>query len=96
MSDIEPRMRSPIGTAEVARAAGVTERTVLRWVQTGLLPAPKVVYGGEKGKRTFWPDHAAEQAAWVRTQLDSGRTFEEILSALAAGEFVPPVRKDRA
>lgn len=83
---------SRVSTAEVARAAGVTDRTVLRWVQMGLLPAPKVVYGGEKGKRTFWPDHAAEQAAWVRAQLDSGRTFDEILSALAAGEFAPSER----
>lgn len=78
-----------VSTAEVAKAAGVTDRTALRWAQMGLLPAPKVVYGGEKGKRTFWPEHAAQQAAWVRGQLNSGRTFEEILGAIAAGEFVP-------
>lgn len=76
-----------VSTAEVAKAAGVTDRTVFRWAQMGLLPAPKVVYGGKKGKQTFWAGHAAEQAAWVRAQLDGGRTFVEILSALAAGEF---------
>ncbi|MBZ5713105.1 hypothetical protein [Nannocystis pusilla] len=53
-------------------------------------PPFRVVYGARKGKRTYWPAHAAAQAAWVREQSDAGRTFDEIRDALAAGEFTPP------
>lgn len=78
-----------MSTAAVAAAAGVTDRTVFRWVKIGLLPAPKVVYGAKRGKQTFWAPHAAEQAAWVRAQVEAGQTFDEIRAALAAGKFEP-------
>jgi len=78
-----------VSTQQVATAAGVTDRTVFRWAKMGLLPTPKIVYGATRGKQTFWLPHAAEQAAWVRAQLNNGRTFAEILIALSEGEFIP-------
>lgn len=77
-------------TDQVAEAAKVTVQTVRRWSKLGLLPPFRVVYGAQRGKRSYWPAHAAAQAAWVREQSDAGRTFDEIRAALAAGEFKPP------
>lgn len=81
---------SRVTTKLVAEAAGVTTRTVSRWVKLGLLPAPKLVYGAARGKRTFWPDHAAAQASWVRAQIDAGQTWQEVKQQLDAGAFTPP------
>lgn len=76
-------------TEQVAEAAGVTVQTVRRWSKLGLLPPFRVVYGVSRGKKSYWPAHAAAQAAWVRAQSEAGRTFDEIRGALAAGEFTP-------
>lgn len=78
-----------VTTQQVADAAGVTGRTISRWVKLGLLPAPKVVYGARPGKQSFWPSHAPEQARWVRAQIDSGQTWQDVLAALEAGRFAP-------
>jgi hypothetical protein len=37
-----------------------------------------------------WPAEAPPQAAWVRARIDEGYSFEEILAALARGEFKAP------
>lgn len=79
-------------TEQVAEAAGVSVQTVRRWSRLGLLPPFRVVYGVRRGKQSYWPAHAAAQAAWIRVQNDAGRTFDEIRAALAAGEFTPPPR----
>jgi predicted DNA-binding transcriptional regulator AlpA len=34
-------MREDLGTAEVARLAGISKRTLLRWLYDGKLPEPK-------------------------------------------------------
>lgn len=80
-----------VTTQLVAEAAGVATRTVSRWVKMGLLPTPKLVYGAKRGKQTFWPDHAVEQARWVRAQLESGQTWQEIKAEIDAGRFRVPV-----
>lgn len=80
---------SKLSTAQIAAAAGVSHRTVFRWVKLGLLPAPKVVYGLKRGKQSYWPGYAAEQAAWVRAQVEAGRTYPETREALEAGAFRP-------
>lgn len=67
----------------------MTGRTVSRWVKLGLLPAPKVVYGARRGKQSFWPSHAVQQASWVRSQIEAGQTWQEVLAALEAGVFRP-------
>lgn len=65
----------------------MTTRTVSRWVKLGLLPAPKLVYGAARGKQTFWPEHAAAQARWVRARIDGGQTWQEVKAQLDAGAF---------
>ena len=80
-----------VDTSKVAEAAGVSRATVQRWANAGLLPLPTVYYGLKPGKHSFWADHAPAQARWVADQIAAGRSFEEIRTALAAGEFsVPP------
>ena len=78
-----------VSTKLIAEAASVTTRTVARWVKLGLLPAPKLVYGGKRGKQSFWPEYTVEQAAWVRDQFERGQTWQEIKAALAASAFRP-------
>jgi len=34
-----------------------------------------------------WPAHAPQQAVWVLEQLEARRTWDDIVAALAAGEF---------
>lgn len=84
MSD---RAQDHVTTAEVAAAAQVHPATITRWVKQGLLPTPQIVNMGRWGRSTRFPLHAPEQARWVRTQLESGRTFAEIRSMLEAGAF---------
>ncbi|MBX7112642.1 MAG: helix-turn-helix domain-containing protein [Dehalococcoidia bacterium] len=74
-------------TAEVAEAAGVTDSTVMKWAQRGVLPPYTTVHGGARGRAARWPLFAPEQARWVRGRLEEGLTFEEIRAMLAAGEF---------
>lgn len=78
-----------VTTQQVADAAGVTGRTISRWVKLGLLPAPKVVYGARPGKHSFWSPQAPEQARWVRAQIDAGQSWQDVLAALEAGAFTP-------
>ena len=75
-------------TEEVAKAAGVHQTTVGRWLKLGLLPAPEVRNMGRRGRTTRWPLHAPEQARWVKTQLDAGFSFDEVRTSLEAGEFI--------
>ncbi len=81
-------MSDPVTTEEVARAAGVHPSTISRWVKLGLLPTPQVIYRGRRGKQTRWVDHAPAQAKWVQQRLDAGLTFDEVIAALARGEFI--------
>ena len=39
-------------------------------------------YGGKRGKQSFWPAHAIDQAAWVRAQFERGQTWQEIKAAI--------------
>lgn len=79
-----------VTTKLVAEAAGVTTRTVSRWVKLGLLPAPKLVYGALRGKQTFWPASAVDQARWVRAQIEAGQTWQEVKAQLDTGAFPTP------
>jgi len=76
-----------VTTADVARAAGVSEATILRWGRRGVLPKYEVHHGGARGHMARWPPHAPQQAVWVLEQLDARRSWEDIQAALAAGEF---------
>lgn len=76
-----------VTTEQLAEALGLSRSTVLRWARLGVLPAPVVVFRGRRGRQTRWPEHTEAQARWVHRQLDGGLTFEEIVAALAAGQF---------
>lgn len=76
-------------TPEVAAAVGVSDQTIRRWARDGLLPAPRKVHRGGRGSGMVWPEAAVAQAQWVHTQLEAGRTLNEVRDALAAGEFTP-------
>ena len=80
-----------VTTEQVAAAADVGAKTVLRWSKSGLLPAYQVIRGGIRARSARWPPHAPEQARWVRARIDDGLTFAEILAALERGEFKRPV-----
>jgi hypothetical protein len=82
-----PKASSWVTTADVARAAGVSEVTIRRWAQRGVLPPYEVHHGGRRGHAAMWPPHAPKQAAWVLEQLEARRSWEDIVAALAAGEF---------
>lgn len=76
-----------VTTGEVARTAGVSEATIHRWRRLGVLPEHKVHSGGARGRMAMWPAEAPRQAVWVLAQLEARRSWDEIVAALAAGEF---------
>jgi hypothetical protein len=78
-----------VTTDQVAAAADVGPKTVLRWSKIGLLPAYQVIRGGVRARSARWPAHAPAQARWVRARIDEGSTFGDILAAIARGEFKP-------
>lgn len=80
----------PPTTEQVSVAAGSSLDTVRRWARLGLLPTPTKVYRGRRGIALVWARHAPRQAAWVKRQLDAGRTISEVKTALERGEFRPP------
>jgi DNA-binding transcriptional MerR regulator len=77
----------PLTTPKLAELVGVSGQTLRRWVQLGLLPAPEKVHRGRRGTVSEWPEGSVEQARWVHTQLEAGRTIAKILAALEAGAF---------
>lgn len=82
----EPKPKG-VTTKQVAEAVGLSEPTILRWGQLGVLPPKILHFGGRRGRHAFWPDHTIAQARWVITKLEAHATFEEIVAALEAGEF---------
>lgn len=76
-----------VTTADVAEAAGVSVVTIRRWAQRGVLPQYEVHHGGRRGHVAMWPPHAPQQAAWVLQQLEARRSWEDIVEAIAGGEF---------
>ncbi|MBZ5715263.1 MerR family transcriptional regulator [Nannocystis pusilla] len=79
-------------TREVAESVGVHATTILRWAREGVLPAPDLHHGGRRGQTSRFSVVAVAQAAWVKSHLENGFSFEEIRSKLAAGEFQSPLR----
>lgn len=79
---------TPPTTEQVSEAAGASGDTVRRWAHLSLLPVPtKVMRAPAYG--LVWAAHAPVQAAWVRKQLDAGRTISDVQAALERGEFAP-------
>lgn len=74
-------------TRELAEALGLSETTILRWSRRGLLPPFVERRGLQRGKKSYYPPHALEQARWVVAQLSEGKSFDAIREALERGEF---------
>lgn len=66
-------------------AAGVTKRTVLYWVEAGLLPQPWKGPPGQSNSVWFyrWPASALEQARFVSAKRREGLTHAAIRELLA-------------
>lgn len=77
--------------AEVATAAGVHPTTISRWLHQGLLPSPKYLNLGKRGRTSRWPAHAPAQARWVKAQLDAGRPVEDVVAAVRRGEHLQEI-----
>jgi len=74
-------------TEEIARHVGVSPQVVRYWGKKGLLPPAKKALRGRRGNALVWPEGAELQATWVHRRLEEGRTVEDILEALARGEY---------
>jgi excisionase family DNA binding protein len=63
--DIEEAAQAPVRPSEAADLLGVAARTVVRWIETGQLPAVRVPGRGRHGfeYRIEWP----ELVAWVES-----------------------------
>lgn len=71
-------------TKDLTEALGVTRRTLYKYVQGRLLPAPILVSNGKTGVRARWTMTAMEHAEFIREQKDIGYTLGEITAMVAA------------
>jgi DNA-binding transcriptional MerR regulator len=71
-------------TKDLTEALGVTRRTLYKYVQGRLLPAPILVSNGKTGVRARWTMAAMEHAEFIREHKDIGYTLGEITAMVAA------------
>ena len=75
-------------TKDLTEALGVTRRTLYKYVQGRLLPAPILVSNGKTGVRARWSVVALDHAEFIVEQREIGYTLGEIavvmLAALAS------------
>ena len=71
-------------TKDLTEALGVTRRTLYKYVQGRLLPAPILVSNGKTGVRARWTMAAMEHAEFIREQKAIGYTLGEITAMVAA------------
>jgi len=80
-------------TQDLTEALGVTRRTLYKYVQCRLLPAPILVSNGKTAVRTRWTMAAMEHADFIVEQRAIGYTLGEITAMIAArwgtGDKVP-------
>ncbi len=74
-------------TRAVAAAVGVSDATIRRWSQMGLLPPYEVRNEGKRGRTGIFPEGTIEQARWVQGKLNNHASWDEIRASLEAGEF---------
>lgn len=71
-------------TADLVDALGVSRKTLHKYVQLRLLPAPVRVSDGKQGVRSRWTLIALDHAAFILEQQDIGHTLTEIAAMIAA------------
>lgn len=71
-------------TADLVEALGVSRKTLHKYVQMRLLPAPVLVSDGKSGVRCRWTLIALDHAAFILEQQEIGHTLNEIAAMIAA------------
>lgn len=71
-------------TGDLVDALGVSRKTLHKYVQMRLLPAPVLVSDGKSGVRCRWTLIALDHAAFIVEQQDIGHTLPEIAAMVAA------------
>jgi len=71
-------------TNDLTEVLGVTRRTLYKYVQGRLLPAPILVSNGKTGVRARWTMAAMEHAEFIREHRLIGYTLGEITAMVAA------------
>ena len=80
-----PPARSPFCyTDDLVDALGVSRKTLHKYVQMRLLPAPVYVSDGKSGVRCRWTLVALDHIAFILEQQDIGHTLNEIANMIAA------------
>lgn len=78
MSDTPPGF---VTISDLMKAAGVSRRTIVRWCEAGLLPAPtKWAAPDGRGMRGLYPTRAVARAREIRKQRNAGQPLEAIAS----------------
>ncbi|HEY0135613.1 MAG TPA: hypothetical protein VGB85_16125 [Nannocystis sp.] len=65
-------------------ALGVSRKTLHKYVQMRLLPAPVLVSDGKSGVRCRWTLIALDHVAFILEQQEIGHTLNEIAAMIAA------------
>ena len=85
-----PPARSPFCyTGDLVDALGVSRKTLHKYVQMRLLPAPVLVSDGKSGVRCRWTLVALDHVAFILEQQNIGHTLNEIAGMIAA-RWGPP------
>jgi hypothetical protein len=71
-------------TKDLIAALGVTRRSVYKYVQLRLLPAPVLYSNGRTGVRARWAMVAMDHAEFIVEQREIGYTLGEIAAMIAA------------
>jgi len=71
-------------TDDLVDALGVSRKTLHKYVQMRLLPAPVLVSDGKSGVRCRWTPIALDHAAFILEQQEIGHTLAEIAAMVAA------------
>jgi len=71
-------------TSDLTEVLGVTRRTLYKYVQGRLLPAPILVSNGKTGVRARWTMAAMEHAKFILEQRAIGYSLSEIVAMVAA------------
>ncbi len=71
-------------TKDLMVALGVTRRSVYKYVQLRLLPAPVLYSNGKTGVRARWSVVALDHAEFIVEQREIGYTLGEIAAMIAA------------
>jgi hypothetical protein len=71
-------------TKDLMEALGVTRRSIYKYVQLRLLPAPILYSNGKTGVRARWSVVALDHAEFIVEQREIGYTLGEIAAMIAA------------